>query len=87
MDRLLWDRRHLRKHQPGAVKRPSEVIHLGDGRNCYQFYWTTANFVDQFNASGSATWKPHNNGSNFAFMDGHVKWLSSLKNENFAAQY
>ncbi len=71
----------------GFIKRPSEVIHIGDGRGCYQYYWTTANFVDAFNASTSQTWKPHNGGANFAFVDGHVKWLNKLENANFAANY
>ena len=71
----------------GDIKRPSEIIHIGDGRSCYQFYWTTSNYVDDFNASGSKTYKPHNDGANFAFVDGHAKWLNSLKNENFASNY
>jgi len=68
----------------GWVKRPAEVIFIGDHTNCYQFYWTTSNYVDSWNAR---TDRPHNDGGNFAFIDGHAKWLKELKNENFAGNY
>ncbi|HCU34887.1 MAG TPA: hypothetical protein DGT21_05350 [Armatimonadetes bacterium] len=72
----------------GDIKRPSEIIHIGDGRGCWQYYWTgNGNYVDHFNASSSKTYKPHNDGANFAFVDGHAKWLNMLKNENFASNY
>ncbi len=66
------------------IKRPAEVIHIGDHTSCYQFYWTTGNYVDTWNASGS---RPHNDGGNFAYVDGHAKWNRMLKNEDFAANY
>lgn len=68
----------------GSIKRPSEIIHIGDHTSCYQFYWTTGNYVDVWNTS---TARPHNDGGNFAFVDGHAKWLRTLKNEDFAANY
>lgn len=69
----------------GQIKRPSEVIHIGDNhQDCYQMYWTDSNFVDNFNVSPN---RPHNEGGNFAFVDGHAKWLKTLTNENFAANY
>ena len=68
----------------GWVKRPSEIIMIGDHTSCYQFYWTGSNYVDVWNASGA---KIHNDGGNFAFIDGHAKWMKELKNENFAGNY
>jgi len=68
------------------IKRPAQVIWTGDGP-CYQFYWTSANYVDRFNASTSKSYKPHNGGSNFAFCDGHAKWLNKLENADFAADW
>jgi prepilin-type N-terminal cleavage/methylation domain-containing protein/prepilin-type processing-associated H-X9-DG protein len=69
----------------GWVNRPSEIILIGDHNSCYQFYWTTSNYVDNFNANGS--YRIHNGGSNFGFLDGHAKWLSTLNNTNFAGNY
>ena len=71
----------------GTVRQPARVIFTGDGRGCYQYYWTTANYVDQYNATSSTTWKPHNGGANFGFMDGHAKWMNQLTNANFAVNY
>ncbi|MHB8997476.1 MAG: DUF1559 family PulG-like putative transporter [Armatimonadota bacterium] len=68
----------------GSVNRPSECIILGDSAQCYQMYWTSANYVDTFNTS---TRRPHNGGANFTFVDGHSKWLTTLRNEMFAANY
>jgi len=68
----------------GSIKRPAEIIHIGDHTSCYQFYWTSGNYVDVWNTS---TARPHNDGGNFGFVDGHAKWLRTLKNEDFAANY
>ena len=68
----------------GCIKRPAEIIHIGDHTSCYQFYWTSGNYVDVWNTS---TARPHNDGGNFGFVDGHAKWLRTLKNEDFAANY
>lgn len=68
----------------GTIKRPAEVIVLGDSSQCYQMYWTSSNYVDNWNVS---TAKPHNEGGNFAFVDGHAKWTKTLKNEDLAATY
>ena len=68
----------------GNIYRPSEVIHIGDHASCFQYYWTTSNYVDNFNGS-TETYGNHNSGSNFAFIDGHAKWLSHLENANFAS--
>jgi len=82
---LPWDPYYTPQGQSlGWVKRPAEVIMIGDHTNCYQFYWTTGNYVDTWNAS---TARIHNDGGNFAFVDGHAKWLKELKNENFAGNY
>jgi len=66
------------------IYQPARVIFTGDG-SCYQFYWTSSNWVDNFNNTTSRTYKPHNEGANFAFCDGHAKWLSHVDNVNFAA--
>lgn len=62
------------------VVRPAECIFIGDHYACYQFYCTTSNFVDDWN---NRTNRPHNGGGNFAFIDGHAKWMSTLKNMDF----
>ncbi len=67
------------------IQRPSEVIHVGDHHGCYQFYWTSADYVDVWNAS--TTKKPHSDGGVFAYADGHAKWQKVLKDEYFAATY
>ncbi len=71
----------------GGIPQPARVIFTGDGRGCYQYYWTSANYVDTFNATTSVTWKPHNGGANFGFVDGHAKWMNKVENLNFAANY
>ena len=68
------------------IKRPAQVIFTGDGP-CYQFYWTSSNYVDNFNRTTDKRYKPHNGGANFAFCDGHAKWLNKLENADFAADY
>ncbi|MBU0607580.1 MAG: DUF1559 domain-containing protein [Armatimonadetes bacterium] len=68
----------------GWVKRPAEVIFIGDHWGCYQWYWTTSNAVDNWNVR---TDRPHNDGGNFAYIDGHAKWHKELKNEQFAGNY
>ena len=69
----------------GWVKQPANCIFIGDHWGCYQWYWTTANAVDTWN--GGTVKRAHNEGGNFAFMDGHAKWISTLANEQFAGNY
>lgn len=61
----------------GTVNYPAETILMGDGV-CPRFWglpWLTS-----FN-QGSSTYARHNQGANFAFADGHVKWLGQVKGE------
>jgi prepilin-type N-terminal cleavage/methylation domain-containing protein/prepilin-type processing-associated H-X9-DG protein len=83
---LPWDPYYSPQGQSlGFVKRPAEVIMMGDHHGCYQYYWTAGNYVDVWNAG--TTRKPHNDGGNFAYIDGHAKWQNTLKNEDFAGNY
>jgi prepilin-type processing-associated H-X9-DG protein len=58
----------------GTVNYPAETILLGDGV-CPRFWggpWLTS-----FN-SHDPTYARHNGGANFAYLDGHVKWLGKV---------
>jgi prepilin-type N-terminal cleavage/methylation domain-containing protein/prepilin-type processing-associated H-X9-DG protein len=66
----------------GQIQYPAETILLGDG-TCPRFWgapWLTA-----FNAH-SASYVRHNDGANFAFVDGHAKWLNSVQGASLDAR-
>ena len=68
-------------HTLAQVKKPSETVVLVDGG--YYYLWYTGYYRNAipgnatYGINGSATLKgQHNEGNNFAFYDGHAKWVS-----------
>ena len=59
----------------GKIIRPSEMIWIGDG-NCNVIRWGTRDPNGLCSANMVAR---HNDGVNYAYMDGHAKWISSTK--------
>jgi len=59
----------------GDVPLPAETILLGDG-TCARQYGPTWVYNVQINTAG---YNKHNDGNNYAFVDGHVKWLKGPK--------
>jgi len=57
----------------------AKAVYLNESYDCvYAHHWMvlspyTRNCNDQM--TGDPSWLPHNGGSNFAYADGHAKWL------------
>lgn len=64
----------------GKINYPATTIVLGDG--VCERYWGLP-FLVRFNDKASKSYVPHNDGGNFAFADGHAKWLGHLDNYMF----
>jgi prepilin-type processing-associated H-X9-DG protein len=54
----------------------------GGTMHSIECHWWTANY---FYANGDEqAYNRHLEGSNFAFVDGHVKWFKTLRNTSYA---
>ncbi len=73
---------HVHYHKFGQVEFPPEILYIGELRHtgvrdefgCPFQYGTV--FWPEMGGGGRDTAIVHNEGSNFAFVDGHAKWLS-----------
>lgn len=59
----------------GIIQYPAETILLGDGV-CPRFWG--APWLNNFNTKATG-YARHNDGGNFAYADGHVKWLGKVE--------
>lgn len=67
-----------------SFTRPSEAVYLNEAKDCvYAHHWMVVDpysrNCDDTNNFGSEDTVPHSGGSNFAFVDGHGKWLHRSK--------
>ena len=65
------------------IQSPAEMVMLCDSNTYYAFYWNRSNLFDTNSYNGADPANPsggagvrHNDGSNYAFVDGHAKWYS-----------
>lgn len=60
----------------GDIIYPAQCIMLVDG-HCYRI-WGEA-WITTVNAGSSTTYNPHNGGINCCYVDGHSKWVNTVK--------
>lgn len=63
-----------------SVQLPAEKIAAGDGP-CPRFWGLP--WYNTFVTGTNSSYTPHNEGANFVFVDGHVKWLKKPAKGNF----
>jgi len=61
------------------VTATAEMIMLGEG-NCERL--RGEDYITNFNAANTA-YARHNSGGNFAYMDGHAKWVNKVRQRDF----
>ena len=55
------------------INRPAEIILFADGDGASPYGINAGPFTDT-NVRDQIAWQRHNDGLNFAYVDGHVKW-------------